>query len=552
MNKFFSSKSILCGCLALSLAATALTAAPSKAKNKANTSKKTVAAGKLFGGTEVLRIKIEIAEADIEILKKYQWDEGGPEKKRESVKATVRDGLNVYTNVAVHLKGAAGSFRPITDNPAMTLNFDKFVDGQRFHGLTKVSLNNSVQDSTFVSEQFSREMFLKSGVPTPRATQATVELNGRDLGLYVLVEGFNKQFLKNHFKDADGNLYDGGFVKDIDRDLSVNAGENPKDQSDRIALVEAAAEPNLTNRLARLQKTLDVDRFLSFMAMDVMLWDWDGYPMNKNNWRLYHDPSTGKMIFIPHGLDQMFWKPKGSILPRMNGLVAKSVLEIPELRAQYFDRLKTLRSTVFKAEAMTNRVQEISAKIAPILKEKDSEKAKEQQKAVADFCDAIVRRGRSIDEQLSTPITAATFASDGTMTPSKWESKSDFGHPALTREKVDGKEVLKLGASSGSSVGTWRTKLWLEKGRYQIEGKVKANAIVPDLGDTRGGTGLRLANGGVDKYVQTTSDWTTVKNEFSVNDALGEVELLCEFRGAEGTAWFDSESIKLSRLPPNK
>jgi spore coat protein H len=552
MNKFFSSKSILCGCLAVSLLSAPLIAAATKSKNKANTAKKTVAAGKLFGGTEVLRIKIEIADADVETLKKYQWDEGGPQKKRESVKATVRDGLNVYTNVAVHLKGAAGSFRPITDNPAMTLNFDKFVDGQRFHGLAKISLNNSVQDPTFVSEQFSREMFLKSGVPTPRATQAMVELNGRDLGLYVLVEGFNKQFLKNHFKDADGNLYDGGFVKDIDQELSLNVGENPKDQSDRIALAAAAAEPNLNLRLARLQKTLDVDRFLSFMAMDVMLWDWDGYAMNKNNWRLYHDPSTGKMIFIPHGLDQMFWKPKGSILPRMNGLVAKSVLEIPELRSQYFERLKTLRATVFKTEAMTNRVQEISAKISPILKQHDPEKAKEQQKTAAEFCDAIERRGRSIDEQLATPITPVTFGSDGTVTLTRWESKSDFGHPSLVRETIDGKDVLKLGATSGSSVGTWRTKLWLEKGRYEVQGKVKANGIVPDLGDTRGGTGLRLANGGVDHYVQTTPDWTTVQNEFSVSDALGEVELLCEFRGAEGSALFDSESIKLSRLPAKK
>src|SRR5207249_5809828 len=128
------------------------------------------------------------------------------------------------------------------------------------------------------------------------------------------------------FKNPKGNLYDGGFLKDISEELSTNAGENPKDQSDRKALVEAAKEPDPAKRVARLEKVLDMDRFLTFIALDVMLWDWDGYALNKNNWRLYHDRTKDRMVFMPHGMDQMFWKPEGSILPRMQGLVAKAVL----------------------------------------------------------------------------------------------------------------------------------------------------------------------------------------------------------------------------------
>src|SRR5262249_35289285 len=152
--------------------------------------------------------------------------------------------------------------------PAFTLNFDKFAGGQRFHGLQKLSLNNSVQDPGYVNEQLSRGIFLKAGVPVPRATHARVGLNGRDLCLYVLTEGWDKEFLKRHFKNPNGNLYDGGFVADIDKELTTNVGDNRKDQSDRKALLEAANESNLTNRLARLEKVLDVDRFLTFVAVD--------------------------------------------------------------------------------------------------------------------------------------------------------------------------------------------------------------------------------------------------------------------------------------------
>jgi len=520
--------------------------------DKAGKSKKAAALDNFFNSTNVLRIQIDIPEESVAKLQKFQW-RFGPQQEREAVKVTVREGGKSYADVSLHLKGAAGSFRSINDNPALTLNFDKFVKDQNFHGLTKLSLNNSVQDPTFISEQFSREMFLKAGVPTPRATHATVELNGRDLGLYVLVEGFNKQFLKQHFKKTHGNLYDGGFIKDVSDELSVNSGENPKDQKDRIALAEAAAEPDLSKRLERLKKILDVDRFLSFIAMDVMLWDWDGYAMNKNNWRLFHDLETDKMVFIPHGLDQMYWKPTGSILPSMNGLVAKAVIEIPELRARYFERIKQLRKTVYNVEAMTNRVNELSAKISPVLKEKYPDTAKEQERAAENFCAAVARRARSIDDQLATPITPIDFDASGAATLTRWESKSDFGHPAMSREPAEGgKENLHLSTTKGSSIGTWRSRFWLEKGRYKVEGRVKTRGLVPDVGDSRGGAGLRLATGRSGKYVTDTSDWSNVSHEFSIGDALGEVQILCEFRGAEGEAWFDLQSIRLVRLPSDK
>jgi len=153
---------------------------PNKGKPK-KAEKAAAESTKLFAASEVLRLRIEIPEKGMETLKKYQWT-FGPQQEREAVQVTIREGNLVYTNVALWLKGAAGSFRAIDDKPAFTVNFDRFADGQRFHGLQKLSLNNSVQDPTYVSEQFCREAFLNAGVPVPRATHARVELNGRDLG----------------------------------------------------------------------------------------------------------------------------------------------------------------------------------------------------------------------------------------------------------------------------------------------------------------------------------------------------------------------------------
>lgn len=530
--------------VALSWMLPALGAAKSGAKTK-----KPDLTADLFTGTNVPRFQIEVSAPAMAKLRQYEW-RFGPPAERESVPVTVRVGPNTYTNVALHLKGAAGSFQSVDRKPALTLNFDRFAPGQRFQGLSKLSLNNSVQDSSYVSEQLCRELFLKAGIPTPRAAHATVTLNGRDLGLYVLVEGWDKQFLKRHFKKTGGNLYDGGFLKDVTDELSTNAGDNPKKQEDRIALAEAAKEPNLTNRVTRLSKVLDVDRFLTFMALDVMLWDWDGYAQNRNNWRLYHDLDTDRMVFMPHGLDQMFWKPDGSILPTMQGLVAKAVLEIPQWRERYFERMKELRASVFNPEQMTNRARQISARIEPILKTRDAGDFKEQQNAVDTLCHAITRRGQSLDQQLSHPLKPLEFDADGAARLAGWESKVDFGAPEISKSADSA--MLVIGTTRGSSIGSWRTRVWLEKGRYRLESRLKTEGLTADPGDPRGGAGFRLTRNRPEHYSLGSSDWSPVKYEFTIDDPLVEVQLACEFRGAEGKAMFDLDSLRLKRVKETK
>jgi hypothetical protein len=67
----------------------------------------------LFTSTNVPSIAIEIPEAGIQVLRQYHWrrdSEDDPPPPREDVRVTVREGTTVYTNVALHLKGSAGSF----------------------------------------------------------------------------------------------------------------------------------------------------------------------------------------------------------------------------------------------------------------------------------------------------------------------------------------------------------------------------------------------------------------------------------------------------------
>ncbi|HTI69003.1 MAG TPA: CotH kinase family protein, partial [Candidatus Limnocylindria bacterium] len=160
----------------------------------------------LFDGP-IQTVDIRVLAKDMRILRSSGgWGGGGG--KRPEVPATVKFGTNVFEKVAIHIKGAAGSFRQIDANPALTLNFGKLNPEQSCFGHRKLHLNNSVQDNSLMNELVASRMFNEAGVPTPRVSHAIVILNGRTLGMYVMKEGWDKPFLKRNFGSSKGNLYD--------------------------------------------------------------------------------------------------------------------------------------------------------------------------------------------------------------------------------------------------------------------------------------------------------------------------------------------------------
>src|ERR1051325_5905 len=93
--------------------------------------------------TGVARVQIEIPAEGMAVLRQYHhvWRQARPE--RIDVQATLREGGRTYTNVALHLKGSY-SFQPIDAKPSLTLKFDKFAPGQRFHEIGRASCRERV------------------------------------------------------------------------------------------------------------------------------------------------------------------------------------------------------------------------------------------------------------------------------------------------------------------------------------------------------------------------------------------------------------------------
>ncbi len=269
---------------------------------------------------------------------------------KKYVRCTIAVGDKTYKDAAIHLKGAAGSFRNFDDKPALTVNLDHFAKEQNWQGLDKFHLNNSVQDGSFLNEMACSELAKAMGLPTARTTHAVVELNGRKHGLYVLKEGYDGGFLTRNFPGADkGNLYDGGFLQDIDQKLKLDEG-TPNDGKDLKALVKACQIGDNKKRYEAVEKLVNVDLFVKNTVLQYVATDWDGYVRNRNNYRLYFPPKDGKAVFIPHGMDQMFQNPGEGIWPGAGALVSRAILENDEGKKKTIAAYKELMEKHFTPE----------------------------------------------------------------------------------------------------------------------------------------------------------------------------------------------------------
>src|SRR5258706_9194289 len=65
----------------------------------------------LFTNAAIRHVRIEISNEGMDTLRRYTWQNRG-KLPRTSVPAILREWQIVWTNVAVHLKGAYVSFRP--------------------------------------------------------------------------------------------------------------------------------------------------------------------------------------------------------------------------------------------------------------------------------------------------------------------------------------------------------------------------------------------------------------------------------------------------------
>src|SRR5205085_1248608 len=155
--------------------------------------------------------------------------------------------------------------------------------------------------------------------------------------------------------------------------------------------------------------------------------------------------------------------------PPLNALVVRAVLDTPQGKTRFRERLGQLFTNAFKVSVLTNRVNDVAAKLKAAARNPSD--ATEWQNQAAAMRDRIVQRARNIADQLAMPEPATlVFNAAGEAAIREWRPKTDQGkgdaiHAALSR---DGKATLHIQAGPSGCIASWRSRLLLDYGKYRI------------------------------------------------------------------------------------
>lgn len=512
---------------------------PKPGSKRARQAADDAAAEALFSGP-LQRFVITFAPAEIQKLR---------DNPRTPVQATVTVGTNRLEKVLVHVKGSAGSTRSVDDNPALTLNFDKLIPGQRFSGLDKIHLNNSVQDPSLLSEQLGRHLYEKLGIPTARATQALVSFDGRELGPYVLKEGYNRSFLRRHYPDPSGNFYDGGFVRDIDQDLDRDTGDGPLDYKDLQKLRDAANLSDLRRREAALDAILEVDRFITESALQALLVDWDGYGYNRNNYRIYFEPRTGKATFQPHGMDQLLGNIGKDLELPGGGLLSRQLFDVPAYRDRFYAKIDQLLKDVFTKETLDAHFKRVGTRLMPLVQSLPQDQREWRTEAIHSFQDRAFRRIEIARSRLESQPKPIRFEAGGVTALARWQPRYQRGQVKIEAVKLGELDTLYIQAQAPDSVASFRAMIRLPIGKYEVRGRIRTRGVraAPDQ-RYPGGAAFRLSGGDHVRLFTGDSEWTEFVHPFQIHDPR-DIELVAEIRAHAGETWFDLKSMQLKMVP---
>jgi hypothetical protein len=277
--------------------------------------------------------------------------------------------------------------------------------------------------------------------------------------------------------------------------------------------------------------------------MELLTTHWDGYLIHFNNYRLYHDPKTDKMVFITHGLDWAFRRPNVSIEPPLKSVMGRAVLTTPQGQELYRERIRTLVDKVFKPPVILDRMEQALTKIRGAgLKKTDIALIERRAEIMRD---RIQLRAKRVDEQLrGIPPEPLQFDAAGFAHPVSWRDEPDLGDATVDRVKFQGKNTLHIQAREGGTRtrASWRSQLCMLPGWYRFEGSACMKLM-------NGSARLRISGDTRSVGISGSTGWQALSHDFQVQEGSLDVELVCELNAMQGgDVWFDLDSLRVKRI----
>lgn len=277
-------------------------------------------------------------------------------------KNTVMD-TTLSLAVGVRLRGNTSRY---AEKKSFKIDFREF-GGKKFFAYKKFNLKANVNDPSLVREALSLQQYRELNVPAARTHHVKLYINNEFMGIYLNVEQVDDVFLAMRFGHSTGYMYKCNWGANLSAaaqvfDEAMFESEINKSTDTRLEIsqfVTLLTQTSDEDFVPAIELALDVDLYLRQLAVEALIGHWDGYSFNQNNFYLFYNGQTGKVIFLPYDVDNTWgidwvgqdWASydlNAWYMPGQPRPLTTRILDVPEYFERYKGYLKQLSETTFR------------------------------------------------------------------------------------------------------------------------------------------------------------------------------------------------------------
>jgi len=365
-----------------------------------------------FGLDKVWDVRLVVSEKDWKAMFPAEPARGFSNLGRfDYIKARAEIAGHEIADVGLRFKGnSTFLFTRGTLKRPFKLDFDRYNKQGEFLGLKKLNLNNNATDPTQIREALSYQIYRDAGVAASRTCFARVfltitgRIENEYLGMYTIIEQVDRRLLNRWFGGKEG------LIVKPERSILPHLGDKWNERYDasyhpktEVTSEHSAALIGLAELLrnndskafeAGIPKVLDVDQFLNYVAVSVIIANLDS-PLNlPHNYYLAVPDDRKRVVWIPWDLNLSLagfslagsGQAELSVMEPSRLPVLQRVLDITKYEDMYRGRLRKLIEGCCSAKSLAAHIKTARATTAAPLKQ---EKTRSQRvtEASADLSD---------------------------------------------------------------------------------------------------------------------------------------------------------------------
>lgn len=241
-------------------------------------------------------------------------------RDKEYMPCTVVIDGEAYKNVGIRTKGNSSLSQVEhmdSDRYSFKIEFDHYEAGKSYYGLDKLSLNNIVQDTTYLKDYLCYHLMNQMDIAAPLSSFVMITVNGTEFGFYLAVEGVEEALIARNYGSVTGNLYKpdnmqmgNGNMGGRNQDNGVTLTYTDDDPDSYSTIWEGAVfdyteadQQRLIQSLRQLdsgenlETAIDVEAVLRYFVAHNFVLNFDSYTGSMNhNYYLYERDGLLSMI----------------------------------------------------------------------------------------------------------------------------------------------------------------------------------------------------------------------------------------------------------------